>query len=367
MLLFLFSYSFVMNRILVINPGSTSTKIAVYEEEKPLLLKTLRHSDEELKDYSAVVDQYSFRKQVILDELQSAGLALEGITAVVGRGGLVKPIESGVYAVTEKLKQDLKVGVMGQHASNLGGLIADEIASGIAGAQAFIADPVVVDELEDVARITGHPLLPRTSVFHALNHKAVGRRFAAQAEIAYEDLNLIVAHMGGGVSVGAHRKGRIVDVNNALDGFGPFSPERAGTLPAGKLIDLCFSGKYSREEVRAMVTGKGGLMAHLGTNQAYEAAQRALGGDEHAQLVLRAMAYQIGKAIGGALVVLKGQVDGIILTGGMAHNKVVLGYLREYIDFMGKVTIYPGEDEMEALAGNALMVLRGEMALKTYE
>ena len=178
-----------MNRILVINPGSTSTKIAVYEEEKPLLLKTLRHSDEELKDYSAVVDQYSFRKQVILDELQSAGLALEGITAVVGRGGLVKPIESGVYAVTEKLKQDLKVGVMGQHASNLGGLIADEIVSGIAGARAFIADPVVVDELEDVARITGHPLLPRTSVFHALNHKAVGRRFAAQAEIAYEDLN----------------------------------------------------------------------------------------------------------------------------------------------------------------------------------
>lgn len=367
MLLFLFSYSFVMNRILVINPGSTSTKIAVYEEEKPLLLKTLRHSDEELKDYSAVVDQHSFRKQVILDELQSAGLALEGITAVVGRGGLVKPIESGVYAVTEKLKQDLKVGVMGQHASNLGGLIADEIASGIAGAQAFIADPVVVDELEDVARITGHPLLPRTSVFHALNHKAVGRRFAAQAEIAYEDLNLIVAHMGGGISVGAHRKGRIVDVNNALDGFGPFSPERAGTLPAGKLIDLCFSGKYSREEVRAMVTGKGGLMAHLGSNQAYEAAQRALGGDAHAQLILRAMAYQIGKAIGGALVVLKGQVDGIILTGGMAHNKVVLGYLREYIDFMGKVTIYPGEDEMEALAGNALMVLRGEMALKTYE
>ncbi len=357
----------VMHKILVINPGSTSTKIAVFEEEKSLLLKTLRHAAEQMSEFTDIASQYAFRKEVILNELLSADIDISELSAVVGRGGLVHPIESGVYEINEALKHDLTIGVMGQHASNLGGLIADDISKGISGCRAFIADPVVVDELIDVARITGHPLMPRQSKFHALNQKAVGRKFAHHAEKKYDEINLIVAHLGGGISVGAHLKGKIVDVNNALDGFGPFSPERAGTVPAGRLIDICFSGDYTQEEIRGMITGKGGLMAHLGTNQAHVAAQWANEGNEHAQLILHAMAYQVGKAIGGAYVVLKGHVDGIILTGGMAHNKVVVGYIRQYIDFLGKITIYPGEDEMEALAMNALMVLRGETVCKRYE
>ena len=355
-----------MFKILVINPGSTSTKIAVYENEKSVLLKTLRHPAEKMDEFPTIASQYEFRKDVILNELKSAEIFIACIKAIVGRGGLVKPIESGVYEMNEALRRDLIQGVMGQHASNLGGLIAEDIAREIPGARAFIADPVVVDELDDVARITGHPLMPRQSVFHALNQKAVARRFAHANEKNYEDINLIVAHLGGGISVGAHRKGRIVDVNNALDGFGPFSPERAGTVPAGRLIDICFSGQYSEADIRAMITGKGGLVAHLGTNQAHVAADWANEGNEQARLILHAMAYQVAKAIGGAMVVLKGEVDGIILTGGIAHNKVVVGYIKEYIDFMGKITIYPGEDEMEALAMNALGVLRGERQCKQY-
>ena len=355
-----------MYKILVINPGSTSTKIAVFENEKSVLLKTLRHPVEKINKFSTISSQFEFRKEVILNEMRNAEINIHELNAVVGRGGLVKPIESGVYEVNDALKRDLIQGVMGQHASNLGGLIADDIAKDILGARAFIADPVVVDELDDVARITGHPLMPRQSKFHALNQKAVARRYAHNIDKNYEDINLIVAHMGGGISVGAHRKGKIVDVNNAIDGFGPFSPERAGTVPAGRLIDICFSGTYTEDEVRSMITGKGGLVAHLGTNQAHVAAELANEGDEHARLILKAMAYQIGKTIGGALVVLKGEVDGIILTGGIAHNKLVVSYIKEYIDFLGKITIYPGEDEMEALALNALGVLRGERDCKVY-
>lgn len=356
-----------MYKILVINPGSTSTKIAVFENEKSVLLKTLRHPSEKINEFPNIASQFEFRKDVILRELANAEIDIIEINAVVGRGGLVKPIESGVYEVNDALKRDLITGVMGQHASNLGGLIAENIAKDLPGVRAFIADPVVVDELDDVARITGHPLMPRQSKFHALNQKAVARRYAQTIEKNYEDINLIVVHMGGGISIGAHRKGKIVDVNNALDGFGPFSPERAGTVPAGRLIDICFSGNYNEEEVRAMITGKGGLVAHLGTNQAHVAAEWANNGNEHARLILHAMGYQIAKIIGGALVVLKGDVDGIILTGGIAHNKMVVGFIKEYIDFLGKITIYPGEDEMEALALNALGVLRGERECKIYQ
>lgn len=355
-----------MHKILVINPGSTSTKIAVYEDNKPVLLKNLRHTNEEMAPFAKIVDQFDFRKEAILDELNSAAIAINEIDGVVGRGGMVRPIESGVYEVNEKMKEDLRVGVMGQHASNLGGLIADHIAKEIDGCRAFIADPVVVDELEEVARITGHPLMPRESKFHALNQKAVARKFAQSIERPYEELNLIVAHMGGGISIGAHRKGRIVDVNNALDGFGPLAPERAGTVPAGRLIEVCFSGKYTIDEVKSMITGKGGLVAHLGTNQAHVAAEWANNGNEKARLILYAMAYQIAKGIGGALMVLKGELDGVILTGGMAQNKLVVGFIREHINFLGKITIYPGEDEMESLATNVLEVLQGERECKVY-
>ncbi|MGQ1889714.1 butyrate kinase [Thermophagus sp. OGC60D27] len=354
-------------RILVINPGSTSTKIAVYDDIKSIFLKTLRHSSEELSEFDDIPSQYEFRKRVILKELELAQIEVARIDAVVGRGGLLRPIPSGVYEVNDKMKNELTDrNAKPQHASNLGGLIADDIARSLPSARAFIADPVVVDELQDVARITGLPELPRQSVFHALNQKAVARNYARSVEKKYEKLNLIVAHLGGGVSIGAHKNGRVVDVNNALDGFGPFSPERAGTLPSGGLVDMCFSGQYSHDEMRKKVSGQGGLMAHLGTNQAHEVEEKALHGDKKADLILHAMSYQIAKNIGACVSVLEGRVDAVLITGGMAQNNTVVGYIRKYINWIGNIKIYPGEDEMSALAMNALAVLRGEMECKVY-
>ena len=256
--------------ILAINPGSTSTKLGIFEEEELLFDITLRHSTEEISGFKKITDQYSFRKEIIIKELKDRGVDFKNIVAVVGRGGLVKPIESGIYEVNEAMKRDLMAGLMGEHASNLGGLIADDIAGELPGARAFIVDPVVVDEMEPVARLAGHPEFKRLSIFHALNQKAVARIYAKSVGKKYEELNLIVAHMGGGVSVGAHRKGKVIDVNNALDGDGPFSPERSGGLPSAQIVEKCFSGKYSREEIRAMITGKGGMVAYLGTNNFME-------------------------------------------------------------------------------------------------
>jgi butyrate kinase len=355
------------HKILVINPGSTSTKIAVFEGRKSLFLKNIKHTNEQLAQYATIADQYEFRKEVILDQLINGDMELDDIVAVVGRGGLVKPIASGVYEINDALLDDLKQGIQGQHASNLGGLIAFNIAQTLPGARAFIADPVVVDELQDVARITGHPQMMRRSIFHALNHKAVARNYAKALEKRYEDLNLIVAHLGGGISIGAHRKGKVVDVNNALDGFGPFSPERAGTLPSGALVDLCFSGTITHEEMRQLINGKGGLMAHFNTNQVTEVERMALEGNDNAALVLRAMAYQTGKSIGACATVLHGQVDGILITGGIANSKLVVGYIKEMVAFLGPVVVYPGEDEMQALAENALGVLNGEQECLRYE
>ncbi len=353
-------------KILVINPGSTSTKIAVFEGRDPVFLKTIRHSAEQLAKYDCVAAQYEFRKEVILSELVQADIDIEHINAVVGRGGLVRPIESGVYEVTESLKMDLTKSEWGEHASNLGGLIADDIARSLPQARAFIADPVVVDEMIDEARITGLPDLPNRSIFHALNHKAVANRYAKSVERHYEELNLIVAHLGGGISVGAHRKGRVIDVNNALDGTGPFSPERAGTLPVGALVDLCFSGKYTKQEVRKRLNGKGGLLAHLGTNMASEVESRAASGDEHAALILNAMGYQISKSIGACAAVLCGQVDAIIITGGIAHDKKLCEEIKNRVGFIAPMVVIPGEDEMRALAENALGVLIGEIHPKIY-
>jgi butyrate kinase len=354
-------------KILVINPGSTTTKIAVFDGNRSIFLKNVKHSIEQLAKYDKISDQYEFRKEVILNELIHAEIDIEQIDAVVGRGGLVKPIESGVYEVNEALKEDLRKGVMGEHASNLGGLIADDIAQSLPKAKAFIADPVVVDELEDAARITGLPDMPRRSVFHALNQKAVARTFAASREKKYEEINVIVAHMGGGITVGAHRKGKVIDVNNGLDGYGPFSPERAGTLPTGALVDTCYSGKYSHEEMRARIHGKGGLVAHLGTNQVHEVEERIEKGDQHAKIVLEAMAYQVAKAIGGAAAVLKGLVDGVLLTGGIANSDFVVDYIKARVSFLAPVIVYPGEDEMKALAENAHSALSGEVEIKEYK
>jgi len=252
-------------RILAINPGSTSTKIAVYQNTTAVLIKTIRHTTEELKDFKTIADQYPFRKNIILNELQKEEIELETINAIVGRGGLLKPIESGVYEVNSAMIADLICSPLGEHASNLGGLIAADIAKSLPSAKAYIADPVVVDELQPFARITGHPAFRRKSIFHALNQKAVARAHAKSVMKSYEDMNLIVVHLGGGITVGAHEKGKVVDVNQGLDGEGPFSPERSGTLPVGDLVSLCYSGNYTKEKVKKMITGEGGLVAYLST------------------------------------------------------------------------------------------------------
>lgn len=353
-------------KLLIINPGSTSTKIGVYEDEKQLLEETLRHSSEEIGKYANIVDQLDFRKDVILKVLKEKNFDIKTLDAIVGRGGLLKPIEGGTYAVNDTMLQDLKLGVAGkQHASNLGGIIADVIGKSL-GIPAFIVDPIVVDELEEVARISGIPEINRISIFHALNQKAVAKRYAKEQGRKYSDVNVIVTHMGGGVSVGAHTGGRVVDVNNALDGEGPFSPERSGSIPVGDLVRLCFSGKYTEQEVLKKINGKGGIVAHLNTNDFREVIKRVEDGDKKAELIYDAFIYQIAKEIGKCAAVLNGKVDAIILTGGIAYNKIVTEHIIEKVGFIAPVVIYPGEDELIALAQGALGVLRGEEAAKEY-
>lgn len=355
------------NLILAINPGSTSTKIAVYNNTESIFLKNIKHSADDLQGFEKITEQFEYRKSIILAEIKEAGIDINNLKAVVGRGGLVKPIESGVYEVNDNLLKDLRIGILGEHASNLGGLIAHDITQSLPSARAFIADPVVVDELQDVARISGHPKFERLSIFHALNQKAIARVHAQSVDKKYEDMNLVIAHLGGGVSVGAHTEGRVIDVNNALDGEGPFSPERTGTLPAGALAKLCFSGDYTLDQIKKMIKGEGGLVAYLGSNDAYEIEMRAKDGDEKAILIQDAMYYQIGKDIGAMCAVLKGKVDAIILTGGMAYNKGLVEYVKEMVEFVAPVAVYPGEDEMKALAINGLMVLENEVECKVYD
>ncbi len=354
-----------MYKVLSINPGSTSTKIAVYEDAKEVLNVTLRHSDEEIQQYPDIFSQYDFRKNIILDALKEKNVEISSLSAVVGRGGLLKSIPGGTYLVTDALIEDVKVGVQGQHASNLGAILAKEIAE-IGGVNAYIVDPVVVDEMDDVARISGHPKLERKSIFHALNQKAVAYRYAKEVGKKYTDLNLIVAHMGGGVSVGAHKKGRVVDVNNALDGEGPFSPERAGSLPMLAFAKLAYSGEYTFEQLRKMLTGKGGFVSYLGTNDG-RVVEEMMKTDEKAKVVFDAFCYQVGKEIGSLATVFNGKVDAIILTGGLAYSKNVQAKVSEMVSFIADVVIYPGEDEMQALTEGAIRVLSGEEKAKIYE
>lgn len=351
-------------KILIINPGSTSTKIGVFEDETQLMEETLRHSTEEIAQYATIYDQKDFRKNVILDVLKEKNVDLNDIDVVVGRGGLLKPIPGGTYATTPELLEDLKIGKQGQHASNLGGILAKEIASEI-NVPSYIVDPVVVDELQDVARLSGHPLFPRTSVFHALNQKAVAKRYAKETGKAYEDLNLIVVHMGGGVSVGAHKNGAIIDVANALDGDGPFSPERSGGLPTGALVKLCFSGEYTQAEISKMLNGNGGFNAYVGTNDMRELVKIAET-DEKAALVRDAFHYQLSKEIGAMAAVLAGKVDQIILTGGIAYNQLTRDSIGALVDWIAPITVYPGEDELLALAQGVLRVMNGEEEAKEY-
>lgn len=350
---------------LIINPGSTSTKIGVFEDEKLLFDETLRHTTEEIAQYGSIYEQKDFRKNVILNILKEKNFDLSSLSFIVGRGGMLKPIPGGTYKVSNALLEDLIIGKQGQHASNLGGVLAREIGDSL-GIPAFIVDPVVVDELADIARLSGVPELPRRSVFHALNQKAVAKRYAKEVGKKYEDLNLIVVHMGGGVSVGAHKGGRIIDVNNALDGEGAFSPERAGAVPAGDLVKMCFSGKYTEKEVYKKLVGNGGFNAYLNTNDARIVEAKALEGDPFATEVFHAFHYQVAKDIGAMATVLEGKVDQIILTGGIAYGKITCDAIKERAGFIAPFTVYPGEDELLALCQGGLRVITGEEAACEY-
>lgn len=352
-------------RILVVNPGSTSTKVAVYLDDRPTLQLTIRHTPEELAPFEEATEQLDFRRNLILDRLKANNIPLD-FDAVIGRGGLARPVPGGVYRVNRKMCVDA-YHAMRRHACNLGCIIALELAELTKdGCPAYIADPGVVDELVPEARISGSPLMPRICIWHALNQRAIARRYARSIGRRYEELNLVVCHLGGGISVAAHDHGRAIDANNALDGEGPFSPERAGSLPAADLIHLCFSGKYTEAQLKKRVAGQAGLMAHLGTTDVVEILRRIDAGDTHAKLLIDAMIYHTAKAIAAEGAVLKGRIDAVLLTGGMAHSTYITGGIRERVAFLAPVHVFPGEDEMTALARNAWYVLRGEREAKEY-
>ena len=351
-------------KILAINPGSTSTKLALYEDERPLVELNLRHRLEEVTAFKDPIDQLDWRRGLILDALREHGFEIRQLDAIIGRGGLIRPVPGGVYEVTTQMKYDLRHAQM-RHACNLGGLLAEQLAH-TAGIKAYIADPPVVDEMDDAARMTGMPMCTRKPIFHALNHRAIARRHCREKGMGYDTSNFIIAHMGGGISVAAHKQGRIVDVNNALDGDGPFAPDRVGSLPSSELIKVCFSGQYTREELLKYVSSKGGLVAYLGTNSVMEVVQRIGTGDQRAAKMLEAMCYNVAKQIGSLAAALSGRVYAILLTGGIAHSTWVVDYLRARCSFIAPIEVYPGEDELEALALNALEVLRGNMEAKGY-
>mgnify|MGYP001194449649 CR=1 FL=1 len=352
-------------RILAINPGSTSTKIAVFTGEDADFVETIRHDATALAAFGHVMDQETYRKDLILAALSRHGLQTAGLDAVIGRGGLMRPIPGGVYAVNDAMIADLRSCAYGTHASNLGAILARDLAAE-AGIPALIADPVVVDELGPLARYSGHPDISRRSIFHALNHKAVARLAATELGRPYEELRLVVAHLGGGVSVGAHELGRVVDVNNALDGDGPFSPERSGGLPAGALVDWCFAAGADEGEIRRRITGRGGFLAYLGTADGVEIDRRAAAGDDTAREVREAMAYQVAKEIGAMAAVLAGRVDAVVITGGLAYDRTLVELISRRVEFLARIVVHAGEDEMGALARAALRALDNPAAILRY-
>ncbi|MCF6464645.1 butyrate kinase [Clostridium sp. Cult2] len=351
--------------VLVINPGSTSTKVAIYDGEFEVKSYKIEHSKGELERYGEVSDQYEYRLNLIHTWLEQENIHKSSLKAVVGRGGLLRFVPGGTYLVTDKMIEDLKLGVGGEHAANLGGILARGIGAE-EGINSYIVDPVSVDEFEEVARISGLKLIERKSLIHALNIKAVSHRRAEELNKDLKDLNLIVAHLGGGISIAPVQDGRMIDVNNASE-MGPFSPERAGGLPVGDLIKMCYSGKYSIEDMKKKIKGKGGLMSYLGTIDAREVEDRVDSGDEYAKLIYDAMIYQIGKEIGAMSTVLKGKVDNIILTGGLAYSDYLVNSLKEMVSFIANVIVYPGEDEMGALNKGVLRVSKNQVKPKIYE
>ena len=353
--------------ILVVNPKDKVTQIAVYQNYKLLYINNRYHTTDELTGFETIYDQLEFRKQIVLKELQNNEFDLSEVKVVISRGGLVKPVSSGVFAVNEALKHDLKNSPIGYDIINLGGLLADAVSATIPGSKAMIADCTVVDEMEDVARITGAPGIERKSIFHALNQKAVAKLFAESQNMKYEDLNLIVAHMGNGTTIGAHRKGRVIDVNQGFEGDGPFSMIRSGSLPLGDIVKMCLIEKRSSDDVYCLLTHCGGIRAHLGTTDLSAIEFRIKGGDEKAKKIMDAMAYQVSKCIGEMYVVLKGEVDAILLTGEIAHSERVIDFIIEHVKKLGKVVVYPGDNEIQAMAANALRVVQGEMSVNEYK
>jgi butyrate kinase len=352
--------------LLVINPGSTSTKVALFNNDKLIQEQVLKHDIDQLKHYKNIIEQKDFRKQMVLDFLEEHRYKLEHIDVFVGRGGMLKPLKnSGTYLVTKQMVEDLSAGTRGYHASNLGAIIAYELAEGL-NRPSYIVNPVSIDEMDDIARVSGIAEIERTSIFHALNHKAIGKRHAKQIGRDYDELNLIIAHLGGGISVGFHKKGRVVDVNNALGGDGPFSPERAGTTPTYPLVDLCFSGKYTIDQIKMKLAGQGGLISYLGTSNGIEIKRRIENGDKEAEFYMQAMAYQVAKQIGAMYFIASGKVDGILLTGGLAYNPMFVDMIKAYVVPISPISVYPGEDEMRALAEGTLRVLTKQEKLQVY-
>jgi butyrate kinase len=352
--------------ILAIYPQDFNTQLAVYRLNKPIFLKRIRHSPEDLAPFKTSCDQAVYRKELILDVLKENDIPLDDIKIIMGRGGLIKPVRSGIYEVNERIKEDLRKNKC-PDVINLGGLLADSIAIELPNAKAFIADPIVVDEFEDIARISGHPLLERKSIFHALNQKTVAREHAKSLGRNYEEMNLIVVNLGRGITVGAHYKGHVTDSTQGFDGDGPFSPICSGTLPMGDIVRMCFSGKYTEEQMLKMIRGEGGMKAYLDTESYYEVEKRIEAGDKKAKFIFEAMAYQVAKSIGGIYMVFQEEIDGILITGDLANSKLFVNLLTERISKIGQVILYPGDEELEALAKNGLMLLKGERKVKEYK
>jgi len=353
------------NIILAINPGSTSTKIALYEDHKEIIESTIRHSIDEINQFQKISQQKDFRKNIILSFLLNNNIDVKDIDIYVGRGGLLKPIKSGTYLVNEEMIKDLEEELYGSHASNLGAILAYELANSF-NKPAYIVDPVVVDELSDIARVTGLKGINKISIFHALNQKAVAKRYAKENNKKYEDLNLIIAHLGGGITIGYHHFGKVIDVNNGLGGEGPFSPERSGTMPTFQMLELLNSNKYSLDEIKKLLVGKGGLVSYLGTSNGFEISKRIENNDQDAKFYFQAMAYQIAKEIGSLYFIAKGKIDAIIITGGLAYNPDLMGFLTEYINPIKLALIYPGEDEMASLVEGVLRVTEKTEEVQVY-
>ena len=356
----------INKKILIIYPETHETKIAVYRNNEPVFLKTIRHSEEDLSGFEKVTDQSEFRLKQIMEELDKNNIDLTDVEMVMGRSGLVKPVSQGVYLINEDMVHDLEVGVMGIHATNLGGIIAYDIAARL-GVKAYMVNPVVVDELSDVARVTGHPEFDRKSIFHALNHKHVACKYAKSHNQKYEDLNLIVCHIGsGGISIGAHQKGRVVDVNQAFDGGGPFSITRTGTLPMGQLVEFCFAGEHTKEEILKMIREEGGYKAYLGTDNLQKINRLIAEGDEKARFISYALSYQVSKEIASHYATLEGDVDAIILTGLIFDSERFLENVKRRISKIAPIALYPSVNDFEALAVFATRVLRNEITVKNY-